>query len=109
MACCHWQAGGLGRVGSQMNFLDFLAACIIGAFLIAVAVRGKNGELVSLAKRDIGFVKWALALGILYYLYGIPSLKSTAGALILAGFAGFFLLNIDNITKSIQSVNSYVK
>jgi hypothetical protein len=68
--------------------LDTLAGLILGAFLLAVAVQGNSGKMLDLAKRDKAFLKWAIAVGILMYLYSIPELKDSAGLLIAAAFIG---------------------
>lgn len=71
-----------------MSFLDTIAGVSIGAFLLAVAVQGNSKKMIELAKRDKAFIQWAVAVGILIYLYNVPALKSSAGLLIGAAFIG---------------------
>lgn len=75
-----------------MNGLDTLAGISIGAFLLAVAVKGNGNKLIDLAKRDRGYLQWAIAVGILYYLYSVPELKESMGLLIAGSFIGLGLL-----------------
>jgi chromate transport protein ChrA len=77
--------------------LDTIAGLIIGVFLLTVAVKGNTKEMMALAKRDKAFLQWAIAVGILVYLYSIPSLKSTMGLLIAAAFIGLGLMAGDKI------------
>lgn len=83
-----------------MTFFDILISLIIGAYLIAVAVRGNSAQLWEYAKRDKAFLKWALAVAILAYMYGIKEIRAIAGLLILAAFALFFMRNINPITQN---------
>jgi hypothetical protein len=71
-----------------MSFLDTIAGIILGAYLLAVAAQGNSGKLIDLAKRDKAFLQWAIAVGILMYLYSIPELKSNVGLIIAGSFIG---------------------
>lgn len=74
-----------------MSGLDIIAGFILGAFLLAVAWHGNSGSLLDNAKRDVGFLKWAIALGALWYLYRIPGMSPIVTMLIFAAFIGLGL------------------
>jgi hypothetical protein len=80
--------------------LDTLAGIIIGVFLLTVASKGKTPEMVALAKRDRAFLQWALAVGILVYLRGIPALAEPVKWLIGLAFLGLFLGKYSDIEKN---------
>jgi hypothetical protein len=80
--------------------LDTLAGIIIGVFLLTVASKGKTPEMVALAKRDKAFLQWALAVGILVYLRGIPALAEPVKWLIGLSFLGLFLGKYSDIEKN---------
>ena len=75
-----------------MSFLDTIAGLAVGAFLLAVAVQGNSKKFVETIKRDKAFLQWAVAIGILFYLYTIPELKGPIGMLIIAAFIGLGLV-----------------
>lgn len=83
-----------------MNSLDTLAGVAIGCFLLAVAVRGNSSALIETAKHDRAFLKWAIAVGILMYLYGIPEIKGPIALLIFAAFLGLGLTAGDKIATN---------
>jgi hypothetical protein len=80
--------------------LDTLAGIVIGVFLLTVASKGKTSEMVALAKRDKAFLQWALAVGILVYLRGIPALAEPVKWLIGLAFLGLFLAKYPEIEKN---------
>ena len=80
-----------------MNTLDLIASIVIGAYLIGVVVKGNTKNLLTLAKRDRAFLKWAVALAILWYLYGIPELRGPVSLLIFAAILAFFMGNLSAI------------
>lgn len=91
-----------------MNGLDTTAGIILGAYLIAVAVNGNSGLLLTYAQRDKAFLAWAVAVGVIYYLHTIPELKGPVSILIAMAFVGFginagvkFQDNIKNIWATI--------
>lgn len=86
--------------------LDLIAGIAIGAFLLAVAAQGNSQKLVDLAKRDKDFVKWAIAVGILYYLYDVPALRPVFGYLIALAFVGLALIAMNN-EKFSEQVSSF--
>ena len=69
-----------------MNSLDLIAAALIGIFLLATAWHGNTAQLFSNAARDIGFLKWAIAVGVLFYLYSVPGLAGPLTLIILMVF-----------------------
>ncbi len=83
--------------------LDVMAGLGVGAFLLIVAVKGNSSQLVTLAEQDKGFLKWAIAVGILYYLRGIPELHESITLLIAAAFVGLFLLSGPQIAQQAES------
>lgn len=86
-----------------MNSLDTLAGISFGGFLLMVAVKGNTPAMFELAKRDKSFLQWAIAVGILMYLYKVPELKGIVSMLILLAFVGLGLIAGDNIIKSGRS------
>lgn len=85
-----------------MNTLDLIASLVIGAYLIGVVVKGNTQKLLSLAKRDKAFLKWAIALAILWYLYNVPELKGPVGLLIFAALLAFFMGNLTAIQGGVS-------
>lgn len=71
--------------------LDTLAGVLFGLFLLSVATKGNTQQMIALAKRDKAFVQWAVAVGILIYLNGIPALSGPVKWLILLAFLGLGL------------------
>lgn len=86
-----------------MNSLDLIAALTIGSYLITAVVKGRTSELMRLAARDKAFIKWAIAVAALYYLYGIPELQGAASLLIFAAFLGMLLINFENIKSGMST------
>lgn len=74
-----------------MNSLDLIASIGVGAFLITVVFKGNTYKLLERMQSDKDFLKWAIALAALYYLYGIPELRGTIGLLITVAILAFFL------------------
>lgn len=83
--------------------LDTIASLILGGFLVTVAVKGKSADMVTLAKRDRAFLQWAIAVGVLYYLYGIPELHEAMGYIIALAFVGLFLGVYSKADSTFQS------
>lgn len=79
--------------------LDTLAGVSLGGFLLTVAIKGNTTALIDLAKRDRSFLQWAIAVGVLVYLYKQPALKGVASMLIVLAFVGLGLVSGDNIIK----------
>lgn len=82
-----------------MSALDTLAGVALGGYLLTVAIRGNAKQMIDLAQRDKAFLQWAIALGILVYLYRMPELKGPISLLIAAAFIGLGLMAGDNIVK----------
>lgn len=83
-----------------MKALDTLAGVSFGIYILVIAVRGNTKDAIELAKRDKGFLQWAIALAILMYLYDVPELQGVVSMLILCAFIGLGLIAGDNIIKS---------
>jgi len=83
--------------------LDVASGVALGVFLITVVVKGNSKALVTLAERDKSFLKWAIALGVLFYLRGIGALKGPITELIAASFIGLFLVAGDKIIPQAKS------
>jgi RsiW-degrading membrane proteinase PrsW (M82 family) len=83
--------------------LDVLSGVAIGVFLLAVVVKGNSKKLVALAEEDKSFLPWAIAVGILFYLRGVPELKGPVTELIGAAFIGLFLLGSSTIIPQVKS------
>lgn len=83
--------------------LDLIAGGAVGVFLLVVVVRGNSSQLVTLAERDKGFLKWAIALGILFWLRGIKLLSGPLTELIAAALIGLFLIAGDKIIPQVKS------
>lgn len=82
-----------------MNIMDTLAGVSMGLYLLIVVVKGNTKDMLALASRDRGFLQWAIALGILWYLYSIPELRGPVSMLILAAFIGLGLMAGPNIIE----------
>jgi hypothetical protein len=83
--------------------LDVVSGIALGVFLLTVVVKGNSPKLVELALRDKGFLKWAIAVGILFYLKGVKQLDGPVTLLIAAAFIGLFLIAGDNIIPQAKS------
>lgn len=68
--------------------LDILSGAALGAYLISVAAHGNSSALLAEATQDKAFLKWAIAVAILYWLYSVPALKGPVSLLIAAAFIG---------------------
>lgn len=87
----------------KSDSLDVLSGIAVGVFLLMVAVKGNSQQLVALAKRDKAFLKWAVAVGILFYLRGVKVLNGPMTELIAAAFIGLFLITGSKIIPQVQS------
>ena len=87
-----------------MNALDIIAGLIVGGVMVGAVARGKTADLIALAKRDAGFLKWAIALAALFYVKQIPDVSGIANGLIAAAIIGFLLLNVGPITSNASQV-----
>lgn len=83
-----------------MSTLDTVAGVALGGYLIAVAVNGNTQALITQAKKDKDFLKWAIAVGIAVYAYKVPALKGPVTAIISAAFIALFLQNGTKITQN---------
>lgn len=81
--------------------LDSIAGVAMGIFLLTVASKGKTGAMIDLVKRDRAFLQWAVALGILLYLHGIPELAGPVKWLIVLALIGLFLSKSDTIKENL--------
>lgn len=82
-----------------MSALDTAAGVGVGVFLIAVAVNGNSSALIEQAKKDRGFIKWAVAVGIAFYAYRIPGASKPVTMIIGAAFFALFLKNGTKIAE----------
>ena len=82
-----------------MSALDTIAGISFGGYLIAVAVNGNTAQLIETAKRDKGFLKWAIAVAILIYIYRLPGMAKPFTSIIFITFLGLFLQNGTKITE----------
>jgi hypothetical protein len=76
-----------------MSALDTLSGIALGGFLITVAVKGNSQALIDQAKKDSGFLKWAVAVGVLSYAATIPGMKGPITSIIAIAFLALFLKN----------------
>ena len=83
--------------------LDVLSGVGVGVFLLMVVVKGNSPQLVALAERDKAFLKWAIAIGILFYLRNVKVLNGPVTELIAASFIGLFLIAGDKIIPQVKS------
>lgn len=83
--------------------LDVLSGVAVGVFLLMVAVKGNSAQMVALAKRDKAFLKWAIAVGILFYMRQAKLLNGPVTEIIVAAFIGLFLIAGDKIIPQVQS------
>lgn len=89
--------------------LDGVAALALGLFLLVVAYQGKSKDLVTLAGRDVGFVKWMIAVAILLYIRQNVEAKGPVDLLILAAFTGLALEAWPQISKNASGFWSSLK
>lgn len=80
--------------------LDGVAALALGIFLLVVAYKGKSKDLVTLAGRDVGFIKWMIAVGILLYIRQNVEAKGPIDLLILGAFIGLGLEAFPQISQN---------
>ena len=83
-----------------MNALDTLAGVSFGSYLLLVVVRGNTKQMIELANRDKSFLQWAIAVGVLMYLYKVPQLKGVVSMLIVLAFLGLGLIAGSNVIES---------
>lgn len=83
--------------------LNTIAGLLFGAYLLSVAVHGNSSKMVDLAIRDKAFLQWAIAVGILVYLYSIPELKENIGLIIAMAFIGLGIIAGPQIAKGTSS------
>jgi hypothetical protein len=76
-----------------MSALDTISGVAIGGFLITVAVKGNSPELIEQAKKDRGFLKWAVAVGVLAYIRTIPGMSGPVTSVIAIAFLALFIKN----------------
>lgn len=76
-----------------MSALDTIAGCAIGTYCIAVAINGNSQALIEQAKKSRGFLKWAVAVGILAYAYNMPDMAEPVSIIIGIAFLALFLQN----------------
>jgi hypothetical protein len=82
-----------------MSTLDTLASLAVGGYLVSVAVNGNGDKLIAQAKKNKGFVKWAIAVGIAVYAYKIPGMQEPVSLIIFMAFLGLFLENGTRIAQ----------
>lgn len=78
--------------------MDVMAGLVVGIFFVTVAAKGNSQQALQLAIKDKAFLKWAIAVGLLNYLRGIPNLRGPVTLLITAAFIGLFLLSGSSIS-----------
>jgi hypothetical protein len=100
---------GLRLTGEVEMNTDGLGALALGIFLIVIAYQGNSAKLVDLAKRDVGFVKWLIAVAILLYIRQNVEAKGPIDLLILAAFTGLALEAWPNLSKNAASFWSSLK
>jgi hypothetical protein len=87
-----------------MSALDTIAGVGAGCYLLAVAVNGNSKALIETAKRDKGFIKWAIAVAILLYAMRYKQMAEPVAMIIATAFLGLFL---KNGTKIAEQANSF--
>jgi hypothetical protein len=85
------------------NSIDVISGIAVGTFLLTVVVKGNSKALVEQAIADKAFIKWAVAVGILFYLRDVSGLKGPVTLLITAAFIGLFLIAGDKIIPQAKS------
>jgi hypothetical protein len=81
-----------------MSALDTLSGIAIGTYCVAVAINGNSKALIDQAKKDRAFLKWAVAVGVLGYVYSMPGMAEPIALIIFIAFLGLFLQNGTKIT-----------
>lgn len=87
-----------------MKGLDLIAGVIIGGYLITVVTKGGTADLIKLAQRDKGFLKWAIALAVLFYLRDLPDASGIIDGLISAGIFAFLIGNVGEIQTNAREL-----
>lgn len=82
-----------------MSALDTIATLGAGAYILTVAVNGNAGKMVDLAKRDKAFLKWLIALAILWYMYNTEILGKEMTLILTMVFVGLFITSGAKITE----------
>ena len=82
-----------------MSALDTVAGLTAGTFLISVALHGNSQALIAQAKKDKGFLKWAIAVSITLYAYKLPDTKGIVTMVISIAFLALFIKNGDKISE----------
>lgn len=85
-----------------MSALDTVAGVAVGGFLLAVAVNGNSQALIAQAQKDKGFLKWAIAVGVLSYAYKFPGMAEPIAMIIFIAFLALFLKNGDKIASGMS-------
>lgn len=87
-----------------MNSLDLISGLIIGGYLVTVVSRGGTADLIKLAQRDKGFIKWAIALAVLFYIRQFQDTTGIVDGLISAGIFAFLIYNVGAIQQNAQEI-----
>jgi len=84
-----------------MNNTDAVAGIFFGLFLVATVMHGNSGVLVKYAKRDVAFVKWAIAIALLILIRNNSGNdRSLVNLLIIGAFVALGLNAGPSIAKN---------
>lgn len=71
-----------------MGTANGIAALALGAYLLVVVARGNAGQLYTLIKSEAGFIKWGVAVTIVWYLSTRPEMGELGTGLIAIAALG---------------------
>ena len=87
-----------------MNNIDGLSGILVGLYLLTVTVRGNGRKFIDLLARDKAFIKWALALAVLTWMYNYPALHGPASYLIALAIIGLVITHISELQKNFSDL-----
>ena len=96
---------GLESIGqTTVNQIDAMAGLLVGAFLLAIALKGKSHDMIALAEQDKSFLKFAFAIAILVWLLSVQSLHPMVAMLIFAALVGLMINKGDSIVSNTKAL-----
>lgn len=72
------QAPGLNvDVPAVASDANAMAALAVGAYILVAIFRGNGAQLWTLIKGEAGFIKWGIAVALLWWIANLPEFKNT--------------------------------
>lgn len=91
-----------------MSALDTIASIAAGGYVLTVAINGNASNMVDLAKRDKAFLKWLIALAVLWYIYKTKMFGKEMALILMMVFVGLFISAGANITDGFKNFWKYL-